>query len=136
MIGHSSVRRILLAIVSAAIVLTSGSVWAADAASSAGKGSMELPSPVNVAGTQLQSGKYRVEWSGTGDQVTVKIFSGSKEMASTQASVVKDHTSYDHLSYSTDEKGTKSLTEISFGKQKCSLHLENQPSSEAQTAAK
>ncbi|HKW15908.1 MAG TPA: hypothetical protein VJO35_00220 [Terriglobales bacterium] len=137
MISHSGVKRTLFAVVSAAIMLISGSVWAADATSSAGRGSMELQFPVNVAGTQLQTGKYRVEWTGTGDQVSVTIYSGKQAAVSTHATLVKDGTWYDHVSYAQGEKGAKSLTQISFGKQKCSLRLENQPSSsDAQTAAK
>jgi len=135
-IKHSSVKRILQAVIPAVVLLFSASLWAADA-SSAGHGSIELAFPVNVAGTQLQSGKYRVDWTGTGDQVEVKIYRGNKEAVSTHATVAKDGTSYDHLSYSGGENGMRSLTQISFGKQKCTLTLENQSASaDAQGAGK
>ena len=97
---------------------------------------MELQFPVTVAGTQLQTGKYQVEWTGTGDQVQVKIYSKSKEVVSTQAGLVKDRDSYDHLSYNTAENGTKSLTQISFGKQKCSLHFDDKATNSDARAAK
>lgn len=137
MIKHSSAKRILQAVIPAVALLLSASLWAADAASSQGRGSMDIDSPVNVAGTQLQSGKYRVEWAGTGDQVEVKIFKGSKLAVSTHASLMEDRTSYDHVSYGTAENGTKSLTQIFFGKEKCSLRLENGASArDGQQAAK
>ena len=134
---HSSGKRIFLAVVSALALVSAPNIWAADAAPASGRGSVELPYSVNVGGTQLQTGKYRVEWTGTGDQVEVKIYSGGKQVASSQATVVKDRTSYDHLAYSTDDKGAKSLTQISFAKQKCSLHFDNaSASSDGQRAAK
>ena len=137
MIRHSSVKRILHAVAAAMVLLVSSSMWAADATPSAGRGYLELQSPVNVAGTQLQSGKYRVEWTGPADQVEVKIYSGSKAVVSTHARLVNDNPSYDHLGYTAGENGTKSLTQISFGKQKCSLRLENESTnSDAQRAAK
>lgn len=134
MIKHSSAKRILQAVISVGVLLFSASLWAADATASAGRNSIELPFAVNVAGTQLQSGKYRVEWTGTGDQVEVKFYRGNKTVVSTHANLVKDGTLYDNLSYSGGENGTKSLTQMSFGKQKCSLNLENLPA--AQSAAK
>ena len=135
MIKHSSGKRILLAVIPAVVLLCSAGLWAADAAPSASRNSVELPFAVNVAGTQLQSGKYRVEWTGTGDQVEVKFYRGSKEVVSTHANLVKDGTSYDNLSYSGGENGTKSLTQMSFGKQKCSLNLESQQASRDQQSA-
>lgn len=134
MIKHSSAKRILQAVISVGVLLFSASLWAADAPAPAGRNSIELPFAVNVAGTQLQSGKYRVEWTGTGDQVEVTFYRGSKTVVSTHASLVKDRNSYDNLSYSGGENGPKSLTQMSFGKQKCSLNLESQPG--AQSAAK
>lgn len=119
------------------VLLLLVSAWAADAATPAGRASLELQSPATVAGTQLQSGKYRVEWTGTGEQVEVKIYRGNKEVVSTQARVSKNDTPYDHLSYIAGEKGATVITQISFAKQKCTLRLENAPtSSEAQQAAK
>jgi hypothetical protein len=59
----------------------------------------------------------------------VKIYSGKREVASTHARLVKDGTSYDHLSYTTGENGTKSLAQMSFAKEKCSLLLENESAS-------
>ena len=133
---YSSAKNIFPAIVVAAAILIT-SAWAADSAPAVTKGSMDLQQPTNVAGTQLASGKYRVEWSGTGDQVDLKIFRGSKEVASTRARIVKvDAAPYDHVSFTTGEKGARSLTQISFSKQKFALRLGGSPVAEAEQAAK
>ncbi len=133
----SGSNRILKVIVPTVVLLLSVSAWAADAASSTSRASLELQDPMTVAGTQLQRGKYRVEWTGSGEQVEVKIYRGNKEVASTHAQLMTNGTSYDHISYSVADKGSKVLTQIYFGKQKCALRLENEPtSSAAQRASK
>jgi len=133
----SASSRILRVIVPTVVLLFSVIAWAADAAPSASRASLELHDPMTVAGTQLQSGKYRVEWTGSGEQVEVKIFRGNKEVVTTQAKLIKDDTFYDHLSYSVGDKGARILTQIYFGKQKCALRLDNDSStSAAQRAAK
>jgi hypothetical protein len=120
-----------------AAVVLSISLWAADAPSSTRRRSLDLPYAATVAGTQLQTGKYRVEWTGAGDQVEVKIYRGNKALVSTRARLVKDDKPYDCVSYAAGENGTKVLTRISFGKEKLSLHLENEPaSSNPERAAK
>lgn len=137
MATYSGSKRILNFIVPTVVLLLSVSAWAADAAMPAGRASLELQSAATIAGTQLQSGKYRVEWTGTGEQVEVKIYRGNKEVVSTQARVSKNDTAYDHLSYTAGEKGATVITQMSFGKQKCTLRLENASApSEAQQAAK
>ncbi|HET8824810.1 MAG TPA: hypothetical protein VFM77_06755 [Terriglobales bacterium] len=130
-------KRILNVIVPAVAILLSVSAWAADAAPPVSRASLELQSPVNVAGTTLQSGKYRVEWTSAGEQVEVKIYRGNKEVVSTHARLLKDDTGYDHLSYTSGEKGAIVVTQISFAKQKSALRLENASTgSDAQRAAK
>ena len=119
----------ILTIVAALVLLLSANVWAADAASAPHRGSMELLYPATVAGTQLETGKYRVEWKGTGDQVEVNIYRGNKAVVSTHARLIKDDKPYDCVSLASGEKGTKVLTQISFGKEKQALRLDNQPSS-------
>ncbi len=137
MIRYSGSKRIMLALVSAVVLLLSASVWAADPAPSARRASMELPYAASVAGTQLQTGKYRVEWTGTGDQVEVKIYRGDKALVSTHARLVKDDKPYDCVSYTDGENGAKVLSQISFGKEKYTLRLNNEPtSSDTERAAK
>jgi hypothetical protein len=113
------------------------SAWAADSAPALTKGHLELQQLTNVAGTQLASGKYRIEWTGTGDQVDLKIFRGSKEIVSTRARIVKvDAAPYDRVSFTTGEKGARSLTQIALSKQKFALRIESSPVSQAEQAAK
>ena len=133
----SGSKRILKVIVPTVVLLLSVSAWAADAATTTSRASLELQDPMTVAGTQLQRGKYRVEWTGSGDQVEVKIYRGSKEVVATHAQVLKDDASYDHVSYSMGDKGSRVLTQLFFSKQKCALRLDNESStSVAQRAAK
>ena len=134
---NSASKRILLTIAAALVLATSSIGWAADATPSAGRGVLQLSDPVKVAGTQLQSGKYRVEWAGAGDQVEVKIYSGTQAVVSTHARLVKADKDYDYLTYTPGAVGTRSLIQISYAKQKCALQLEDQSANTgAQRAAK
>ena len=118
-----------------AVLVFAAAAWAADKAAPA-KGSMELQQPASVAGTQLTSGKYRVEWTPNGDLVDVKFYRGDKQVASTTARLVKvDVAPYDRISYTTDEKGARSLTQLSFNKQQFALRLSSEPA-DAERAAK
>jgi hypothetical protein len=124
----------LQAILVAAVMLTASS-WAADNAPALTKRHMDLQQPTNVAGTQLASGKYCIEWTGAGDQVDIKNFRGSKEVVATRARIVKvDAAPYDHVSFTTGEKGARSLIQISFSKQKFALRIESSPSRPGRTS--
>ena len=102
------------------------------------EGVMQLQQPSSVAGAQLPAGKYRVQWTATsGEMVDVKVYRGHKEVASTTAQLVKvDAAAYNNVSYLTDDKGARSLTQISFAKQKFALRLGDRASSDAERAAK
>ena len=127
-------KRNLPGILIAALLLTA-SAWAADNAAP-GNGSLELQQPTTVGGTQLSAGKYRVEWTQNGDKADVRIYSGSKEVATTTARLVNGAASpYNQISFTTNEKGGRSLTQISFKKQKSALRLGDLPA-EAEQAAK
>ena len=119
-----------------AALLLSTAAWAADK-TAASQGSMELQQPTSLAGTQLAAGKYRVQWAAaSGETVDVKVYRGDKEVASTTAQLVKvDAVPYNHVSFLTDDKGARSLTQISFAKQKVALRL-GEAASAAERAAK
>jgi len=124
-VKYSNSKRTFQAVFVAAVMLTA-SAWAADNSSPATKGSMELDRPAKVAGTILPAGKYRVEWTGTGDPVEVKILRGKNVVATSPAQIIKvDATPYGHTSSSASADGTRSLTQISFSKQKFALRLGN-----------
>ena len=94
-------------------------------AGNANKGSFQLQHPTNVAGKQLAPGNYTVQWDGSGDQVSVKIYQGKKEMASTSAQVVKIDrpASYDQTITTSGDNGASSLSEIRFRGKTFALRL-------------
>jgi len=89
------------------------------------KGPLELQHPTNVAGKQLASGEYTVQWDGSGDQVELKIFQGKKEVATTSARVVKvDRAPGNNSAVTmTNGDGSSSLTEIRFRGKTYALQL-------------
>lgn len=103
----------------AAVVLLAGSAWAAS------KGPLELHEAVNVAGTQLKSGSYTVQWEGTGDQVQLKIYQGKKEVASTAARMVTldKPMLQDGTILRRNDDGTLTVTRINFGKKNFALEI-------------
>ena len=94
-------------------------------AGNANKGSFQLQHPTNVAGKQLATGSYTVQWDGSGDQVSVKIYQGKKEMASTSAQVVRIDrpASYDQTITTSGDNGASSLSEIRFRGKTFALRL-------------
>jgi hypothetical protein len=110
-----SLKGILLA----AVVLLAGSAWAAS------KGPLELQETASLAGTQLKSGTYTVQWEGTGDQVQLKIYQGKKEVASTSAKMVTLDKPVDRDStlLHRNDDGTLTVTRINFGKKNFALEI-------------
>ena len=129
-------KRNLMLLLMAALLLTAGA-WAGDKATPS-QGVMELQQSSSLAGTQLAAGKYRVQWTATtGETVDVKVYRADKEVASTTAQLVKvDVSPYNNVSFLTDDKGARSLTQISFAKQKFALRLPDAGSASAERAAK
>jgi len=89
------------------------------------KSSLQLHQPTNVAGKQLATGEYTVQWDGSGDQVNLKVYQGKKEVASTSAHVVKldQAADFDQTIISAAEGGGSTLTEIRFHGKKFALRL-------------
>lgn len=106
-------------IVLAAVVLLAGSALAAS------KGPLQLQEPASVAGTQLKTGSYTVQWEGTGDQVQAKIYQGKKEIASTSARVVTlaKPQQQDGTVLRRNDDGTLTVTRINFGKKNFALEI-------------
>jgi hypothetical protein len=79
-------------------------------------GKMTLSSPTQVAGTQLQPGDYKVEWSGSGPSAQVKFIHKGKTVATTQGNVIqlKTKAPYDQVILST-ANGQNVIQEIDFG---------------------
>jgi len=109
----------LMGMVLAAVVLLAGSALAAS------KGPLELQEPASVAGKQLKTGTYTVQWEGTGDQVQVKIYQGKKEVASTSARMVTLDKPLDRdgtLLHRNDD-GSLTITRINFGRKNFALEI-------------
>jgi hypothetical protein len=51
---------------------------------------VQVPERVQVGSTQLQPGTYKVEWTGTGDNVQVNFLRHNKTVATSQAKLI-DH---------------------------------------------
>ena len=112
-------KRSLKGILLAGVVLLAGSALAAS------KGPLELQQPASVAGTQLKSGTYTVQWEGTGDQVQLKIYKGKKEVASTSARVVtlEKPVDRDATLLRRNDDGTLTVTRINFGRKNFALEI-------------
>lgn len=52
------------------------------------KASLQLQSSVNVSGTTLKPGEYKLEWEGTGPDVEVSFIQGKTVVAKTSAKLV------------------------------------------------
>jgi len=105
-------------------------VLAAGSALAANKGSLELQHPTNVAGKQLATGSYTVQWEGSGDQVDLKIYQGKNVVASTPARVLKVDHPIASNSAVVEANGDKSYTlaEIRFAGKKFALGIVNDAS--------
>ena len=109
-------------------ILLAGVVLLAGGALAASKGPLELQETANVAGTQLKSGTYTVQWEGTGDQVQLKIYQGQKEVASTSARVVTldKPMQHDATLLRRNDDGTLTVTRINFGGKNFALEISNE----------
>ena len=101
--------RSLKSILLAGVVLTAGTALAAN------KGSLQLQHPTSIAGKQLATGDYTLQWDGSGDQVELKVMKGKNLVASTPARVVKiDAPRYDTVLTNSNSDGSSSLSQIRF----------------------
>jgi hypothetical protein len=107
------------------IVLAATVLLSVGAFAESNKGSMFLGQTTNVAGKQLASGNYKVQWEGSGDQVELKIYLGKNTVASLPARVVKVDHAYgsDSSLVNKNDDGSFSLSEIRFGGKKFALQV-------------
>jgi hypothetical protein len=112
-------KRGLKGILLVGVALLAGSAFAAS------KGPLELREPASVAGTQLKTGTYTVQWEGTGDQVQVKIYQGKKEVASTPARMVPldKPLERDGTLLRRNDDGSLTVTRINFGRKNFALEI-------------
>ena len=118
-------------------ILLAGVVSLAGGALAASKGPLELQETANVAGTQLKSGTYTVQWEGTGDQVQLKIYQGKKEVASASARVVTldKPMQHDATLLRRNDDGTLTVIRINFGGKQFALEIGNDGGSSGASGA-
>jgi hypothetical protein len=100
----------MLSLLFGAALLTSSSAVAAET----NKSSVQLVDKVVVEGQPLGSGKYTVEWNGSGPTVQVALLHGKQTVATFSAHLIEQPSANSRDSYSTSAApdGSKTLTAI------------------------
>lgn len=83
---------------------------------------VNLAYAVQVGGTQLQPGTYKVEWQGTGPDVQVTFLKNGKTVATVPGTLKTNNsqvTQDDQIV--SDSSNTRTLNELDFGHDKASL---------------
>jgi hypothetical protein len=106
----------LLALLSTLAVLFSLNAFARDK----NQHSVEIPDAVQVGGTQLQPGNYKVEWQGTGPNVQVTFLQNGKTVA-TAAGTLKTNDQQVTSDQVVTDTASKTLNEIDFRRDKAAL---------------
>ena len=112
--------RIAITVLGAAL-LVSASAFAKDT----NKGTLRIDDRVTVAGTQLNPGNYKVEWSGNAPDVQVTISQGSRTVTTFPAHLTEQATANTADAYgSSNQNGGKTLTTIYLAGKHYSLDVE------------
>lgn len=104
-------------------ILLSTSAFAAD------KGSIQVGSPVNVAGHRLAAGEYTVEWGGTGPIVELTILHGHTRLIVAPAKLTNldDPTRNNSVIITTYSDGSQRLSQILLAGKKYALEIRQEP---------
>ena len=88
--------------------------------------SVEIPDSVQVGGTQLEPGRYQVEWQGAGPEIQVNFVRDGKTIATVPGTLKTNdaHVTQDDIVTDTTRANTKTLEEIDFSRNKESLVFE------------
>jgi hypothetical protein len=88
--------------------------------------SVEISDSVQVGGTELKPGNYKLEWQGTGPEVQVNFVRDGKTIATAPGTLKTNdpHVTQDDIVTDTTSANTKALTEIDFSHNKESLVFE------------
>jgi hypothetical protein len=100
-------------------------VMLASSAFAATKGSLELTNPVNVNGTTLKAGDYKLEWDGAGPNVQLSILKGKNVVAKVPAHVVElqSPAANDAAVTQANASGPNTLAGVRFQGKKTALEL-------------
>jgi hypothetical protein len=88
-------------------------------------GNFTLFETVRVGSTELQPGRYKAEWTGSGNEVKIDILQNGKTVA-TAAGAMKNlgqPSPYDSVTTKTMQDNSKALDEIDFNKKSEALVL-------------
>jgi hypothetical protein len=84
---------------------------------------LNLEQTVNVAGTQLAPGQYKLVWEGTGPDITVNFTEGKKTVATASAKLVSNQINEEAIETSTAADKSTVLRDIDL--KKYSIQFEN-----------
>jgi hypothetical protein len=123
----------LFTLLAGSSLLLSASVFAGNS----NKKSLHLYESVTVEGKQLPPGDYRIEWTGTGSDVTVNILKGKETVASVPARIVPVNVAFQQDGYTAtaQKDGTQSVTQLFFTGQKFDLEIGQAASANTATGA-
>lgn len=112
------------AIVSKSLVLGLALLLASSAFAGT-KGSLQISNPVNVNGTTLKPGDYKVQWEGAGPNVELSILHGKNVVAKVPALVVELQTPApsDAAVTRANDSGPSTLAGLRFEGKKFALEL-------------
>jgi uncharacterized protein YfaP (DUF2135 family) len=82
--------------------------------------SVELSDPVQVGGTQLKPGSYKVEWQGNGPDIQVNFVRDGKTVATVPGTLKANdaNVTQDAIVTNSTSANTTTLEEIDFGRSK------------------
>ncbi len=91
----------------------------------ASSGSLKLSQPVQLNGTQIKPGDYKVTWEGTGPEVTVSVMKGKEVVAKTSAHLKELERNFgaDATVLQKNSDGSTSLNGIRFSGKKVALEF-------------
>ena len=124
--------RLAVALFGAALLVSSGAL-----AGENNKVTLNINQKVEVQGKTLDPGKYKVEWTGNGQNAQVVFTRGSETVATVPAHVTDNAGKNNTNAYGTtkDADGTVKLTTIYLGGQKTILNLDQNTGTSSEVAA-
>jgi hypothetical protein len=111
----------------AALLFSSGAL-----AGETNKGTLQLTDKVVVEGKPLNSGRYTVEWDGSGPAVQVTLLQGKQTVATFPARLTEQAAPNSQNAYGTiaEPDGSRSLTAIYPGGKRFALQLDQNAASQ------